>query len=244
MARAPREDQLQLLQVAELDSRLARLRAADERHPLRAEVGQLMNLVAAKARELIEAKTALEDAQQVLNDAERRTAELASVVKGKRERLNAGIGMDSRELLTLQSEIDTNQALLDDASDAEFSALEALEAAEQAILDVEAEQALLNERIVAGRAELEEAIEEIKRESEDVRRERDALYDPLAADLKNAYERAQHSGGLTVIALHHNGQTSAGVQISPIEVNQIKNGDPANIHISEDYQCIVVLLDA
>lgn len=50
MARAPREDQLQLLQVAELDSHLARLRAADERHPLRAEVGQLMNLVAAKAR--------------------------------------------------------------------------------------------------------------------------------------------------------------------------------------------------
>lgn len=244
MARAPRSDQLQLLDVAQLDAQLARLKVEAERHPLRAEVGEQMNLVAAKARELMEAKETLRATQAELEEAERRTRELAGIVTEKQGRLNAGTGMDSRQLLALQSEIDANQAFLDEANDAEFVALERVEAAQSAIADIEAEQAVLNERIVTGRAELEDAIAVIERDTADVRRERDALYEPLAGELKDAYERAQRSGGLTVIALHRNGETSAGVQISPIEANQIKNADPEEIHISEDYQCIVVLLDA
>lgn len=244
MARAPRSDQLQLLDVAQLDAQLARLKAEGERHPLRAEVGEQMNLVAAKGRELMEARAELDTAQAQLEEAERRTRELAGIVAEKQGRLNAGTGMDSRQLLTLESEINANQAFLDEASDAEFVALERVEAAESAIADIEAQQAVLNERIVTGRATLEDAIAMLERDAADVRRERDALYEPLAAELKDAYERAQRNGGLTVIALHRNGETSGGVQISPIEVNQIKNSDPDQIHISDDYQCIVVLLDA
>ncbi|QOR46417.1 zinc ribbon domain-containing protein [Trueperella pecoris] len=244
MARAPRQDQLQLLQVADIDAHLARLKIHNERHPLRAEVGAQMNLVAAKARELTEAKKTLSEAEKTLEAASARTKELATVIAAKHKRLNEGVGMDSRELLTLQSEIVTNQARLDQANDAEFLALEAVEEAQESIAAIEAEQRLINERIVAGRAELEEEIERLEREAEDLRRERNTLYSPLADELKNAYERAQHTGGLTVIALHHNGQTSGGVQLSPIEVNQIKNADPEQIHISDDYQCIVVLLDS
>lgn len=198
MAHAPRSDQLRLLEVAELDAQLASLKTEAERHPLRAEVGAQMNLVAAKARELMEAKETLR----------------------------------------------ATQAELEEASDAEYHLLERVEVAEAEIANIEAQQAVLNEKIVTGRAELEEAIEAIERDAADVRRQRDALYEPLADELKAAYERAQRSGGLTVIALHRNGETSAGVQISPIEANQIKNADPEEIHISEDYQCIVVLLDA
>lgn len=244
MARAPREDQLKLLEVAQLDAQLARLAADNRRHPLRVEVGELMNLVAAKARELSEVRAGLENAEKELAMASAQTADLAAAVAAKEKRLNAGIGMDSRELLTLQSEIETHRGFLDGANDAEFTALEAVETAQAQMRGLEAEQAVLNERIVSGRAELEAAIEEIEREAEDVRRERDALYAPLADALKTEYERAQRSGGLTVISLHHNGQTSGGVQLSPIEVNQVKNADPEEIHISEDYQCIVVLLDA
>ena len=130
MARAPRSDQLQLLDVAQLDAQLARLKAEGERHPLRAEVGEQMNLVAAKGRELMEARAELDTAQAQLEEAERRTRELAGIVAEKQGRLNAGTGMDSRQLLTLESEINANQAFLDEASDAEFVGLERVAAAE------------------------------------------------------------------------------------------------------------------
>lgn len=243
MARAPREDQLQLLDVAELDAQLARLRTDNDKHPLRTEVGEYMNLVAAKSLELTNAKKALDEANATLGAASAKTAQLGDVVKAKKDRLNAGMGMDSRELMTLQSEIEKNEEMLDVAFEAEFEALEATEALEKDIAGLEAEQALLNDRIVSGRADLEGAIEEIEREADQIRGERDALYEPLAAPLKKEYERSAARGGLSVIALYRNGETSGGVQLSPIEVNYIKNSDPEEIHISDDYQCIVVLLD-
>lgn len=243
MARAPREDQLQLLDVAELDAQLARLRTENEQHPLRAEVGEHMNLVAAKALEVANAKKALEQANAILEAAAVRTGELVDVVNEKKSRLHAGIGMDSRELMTLQSEIETNEEMLNEAYEAEFGALETQENQEKQITGLEAELTLLNEKIVTGRSKLEDAIEEIEREADEIRLERDALYEPLAETLKKEYERSVARGGLSVIALHQGGQTSGGVQLSPIEVNYIKNADPEEIHISDDYQCIVVLLD-
>lgn len=244
MARAPREDQLQLLDVAELDAQLARLRADNEQHPLRAEVGEYMNLVAAKALELANAKTALEKANKALEETSERADEISQTIKEKQTRLNAGTGMDSRELMTLQSEIETNQHMLDLVFEEEFANLEEVERWEEEVAGLEAEQKLLNEKIVTGRSDLEAAIEEIEREAGDIRAQRDALYEPLAPTLKKEYERALGRGGLSVIALHRNGETSGGVQLSPIEVNYIKNADPEEIHISDDYQCIVVLLDA
>lgn len=243
MARAPREDQLQLLDVAELDSQLARLRADSEHHPLRTEVGEYMNLVAAKALELTKAKEALADAHKEMTAASDRTGKLVEVIKEKKDRLNSGTGMDSRELMILQSEIETNQDMLDAAFEKEFAALETVETTEEEIAGLEAEQKVLNEKIVVGRSELEAAIEEIELEAGGIRAQRDALYEPLADALKKEYERAVARGGMSVIALHPSGNTSGGVQLSPIEVNYIKNSDPEEIHISDDYQCIVVLLE-
>ncbi len=244
MATAPREDQLQLLKVAELDATLARLRRDDAKHPLRAEVGELMNLVAGKARELASARERLEENQAALDSASSKSSELATVIGDKEARLNAGTGMDSRELLTLQSEINTQRTMLDEASEAEFAALEAVENSEAEIERLESEQRLLNEKIVSGRAELEDAVEVIQREISDIERERTGMYDPLADELKRVYERARDRGGLAVLAMYPNGSTSGGIEFSPIEVAQIRNADPDEIYLSEDYGCIVVRVDS
>lgn len=107
MATAPRADQLQLLDVAQLDAQIKRLRKDDESHPLRAEIGKLMNLVAAKSREIAQTEQDLATAEKNLRAASAKTADLADVIAEKEQRLQAGVGMDSRQLLTLQSEIVT-----------------------------------------------------------------------------------------------------------------------------------------
>lgn len=244
MATAPRADQLQLLDVAQLDAQIKRLRKDDESHPLRAEIGKLMNLVAAKSREIAQTEQDLATAEKNLRAASAKTADLADVIAEKEQRLQAGVGMDSRQLLTLQSEIVTQREKLAELTDAEFAALEENENLSVQLTELGTQRDVLNDQIVAGRSELEEASAQIQEEIAQRQNERTALYAPLAAALRQEYERAQATGGLAVIAVHPNGETSGGVQLSPIEVAAIKNADPDQINISDDYDCIVVLLDA
>ncbi|MDO5025617.1 MAG: hypothetical protein Q4E03_03760 [Trueperella sp.] len=244
MATAPRTDQLQLLEVAQLDAQLSRLRRDDERHPLRTEIGELMNLVAAKSRDISQTEQDLATAEKALRSASAKTADMAAAISEKEHRLQSGTGMDSRQLLTLQSEIATQREMLDELTEAEFAALEKTEALETQLAELGAQRDVLNERIVTGRSELEDASAQIQGEIAQLQTERAALYLPLAESLRREYERAQASGGLAVIAVHPNGETSGGMQLSPIEVAAIKNADPDQINISDEYNCIVVLLDA
>lgn len=244
MGTASRADQLKLLEVAEIDARLARLRRDDAKHPLREEVGKDMNLLAAKARDITAAAEALTAAEAELDEASAKVAKIAADVARGESRLNAGEGMDSRELMKLSDEIATQRKMLDAASDAEFAALEAVDGAQAKIDKLEAQRQTLNERLVAGRADLEDAIDAISRDIADVQAKRDAIFEPLAEDLKREYTRSQSRGGIAVLAVHPNGDSSAGIRLSPIEVAQVRNAPEDEIYLSEDYDCIVVALDA
>ncbi|MFY9262840.1 MAG: hypothetical protein GX483_07140 [Actinomycetaceae bacterium] len=243
MTTAPRADQLQLLNVAQLDAAINRLRRSDAQHPLRATLGDLMNLVAAQGLEISQTQEKLTQAEKDLEEASARSLHLAHVIAEKEARYNAGTGMDSRELLTLGSEIDTNREMLDEIVEEEFEALTAVEELTDKLAELRSELEVLQGKIVAERAELEDEVAQIQSEITEISRQRAQLFDHLDDGLKTTYERAVARGGLAVIALHPDGTTSGGVQISPIEIAQIRNADPDRVHISEDYGCIVVAVD-
>ena len=243
MATAPRADQLALLKVAELDAAIARLRRDDARHPLRDEVGELMNLIAARSREVTETEEHLAQVEAELDVASQKSMELAEAIAEKEARFNAGTGMDSRQLLTLQSEIATQRGFLAELTEAEYSLLEQVETVQDKLSGLIAGKRVLSETMVAKRTELEDAVSELHAEINILQGDRDSMYEPLDEDLKSAYDQAVKRGGIAVIKLFPNGKTSGGVELSPIEINQIKNGDPEQIHISEDYGAIVVRAD-
>ncbi|QJC21652.1 zinc ribbon domain-containing protein [Arcanobacterium buesumense] len=240
MYQAPRSDQLALLDIVELDAQLTRLRRADETHPLRAQIGQLMNTIAALGRDIMETESSLSHIQEALDEASSATEKFRAVVVDKETRLNAGVGMDSRQLLTLQSEIETNHNQLAELEQAEYAELEKLDNAEERIADAQAQQKILNAQLVENRAQLEDDIAVIARDIHDLQLRRESLYRPINDALKHAYERAQETGGLTVIALRPDGTTSGGVGLSPIDVAQIRQAEPDHFHISEDYDCIII----
>ncbi|USR80083.1 zinc ribbon domain-containing protein [Arcanobacterium pinnipediorum] len=240
MYHAPRADQLALLDVVELDSAIARLNRDNLRHPLREEVGQIMNLIAAVGREIVQAEEDLQASQAALDEASAASERARAVVVEKEQRLNAGTGMDSRQLLTLQSEIETNRAQLEEAENAEYEILEQLEKLESQLADARERHTNLNAELVKQRALLEDDVDDIERQRNDIQIRRDSIYGVLAEPLKRAYEHAVAHGGLTVIALRPDGSTSGGVELSPIEVSQIRQSDPDTFHISDDYGCIVI----
>ena len=242
MAQAPAQDQRELLKVADLDQQIARLDRDNAKHPLRNELGVLMNAAAARGRDLDEAQNELEAAQSELVSREAASAKIQEEIADKDVKLNAGTGLTSRDLLVLQEEIAGLRERLNAAQDAEFAGLEAVELAEEKISETRASIAALKDTILSGRAKLEDEVTEILAKKEELQAKRDAIAELLSSDLMRVYTRARERGGYCVIAMRSNGTTDQGMAISPVEVAQIKALPDDEIYVSEDYDCIIVRL--
>lgn len=240
MAQAPADQQRTLLEVAELDTQLARLDAQNAHHPLREELAALLNVQAERGREKEAALKRREEAEKALAEAEKPVASLQEQIATKDAQLASGEGLDSRGLLTLQEEIAGLREKLDAASDTEFDALSTLEELDERISTLENDISAGNEVFVARKAELEDAVSEIEAEKKQVSAKRDELFASLDDTLRTLYTNARQSGGYAVIAMKPNGQTDAGVSLSPVEVDRIRTAPEDEICISEDYDCIIV----
>ena len=170
-------------------------------------------------------------------------ASLRGQIERKEAQLNSGEGLTSRDLMALQEEIAGLRSLLEQAADAEFAALEAEEEAEAEVARIDREIAALKERVLQGRARLEDDVARIIAQRREIQAERDALFAPLADDLKEAYERARSHGGYAVMGMRPDGSTGAGVRFSPLEVARIRALPDDALYVSEDYDCIVVRLE-
>lgn len=241
--KAPRADQLALIKVADLDAQIARLEAKNTKHPLRADLGTLMNIIAAKSYERTQNEGRLTEAHEDLDAREAATATIRTDVESKEKQYNSGEGLTSKGLLALAEEIKAARAKLDEASEDEFAALEEVDYREQRAATLEREMKDLNESMLAKRSELEDAVAEIEGEADKLRAERDALLEPIAGELRNAYEHARTTGGYTVIAMAPSGATNAGVSFSPVEVARIKNAPEDEVLLSEDYDAVIVRVD-
>ena len=244
MGRAPREQQLILLEVARVDSAIARLKRDDVKHPLREKLGEIANAVASNARDLSSIEAQISQAQLRGDALNAESSQLAKDIQRKDDILQAGTGMDSRELLTLQREIAGQRAKLDVLSEEEFTILEELEELESQRAAAGAHRDELNSALIETRGELEDAVADIQAEITKLTAERDALFGSVNEFLQRSYQRASAAGGYAVLGLHPNGTSTGGVELAPEEVRQIKKAEPDAVWISDDYDCIVVLLES
>ncbi|OAP85247.1 hypothetical protein A4H34_09050 [Peptidiphaga gingivicola] len=242
MAKAPAKEQLKLLDIAELDKTISKLDRKNEKHPLRQELGTLINVSAARARDKEAAQERAQAAREKLEAAERASAALRGQIDDKEAKLNSGAGLTSRDLLVLQDEIAGLRGMLEEASEAEFAALDGVEKAEAAVDALSAEIERIKDEVLRGRSELEDDVASILAERERVQAERDELFAPLSPSLKDAYERSRRTGGYAVIGMQPDGGTDAGISLSPVEVAQIKALPEDEVYLSEDYDCIIVRL--
>ncbi len=243
MAQAPRSDQLALLDVAEIDSAIARLERENTKHPLREKLGTLLNSTAATARERDAAEVKVSVLEGDLATAEATCAKLQEQIHDKEEKLNSGVGLTSRDLLVLQDEIASLRVSLEAASETEFAALDSLEVTQGEVARLEGDIAELGIAIEKYRAELEETVARIEMKQTELRAQRAVIYEPLAEELKKIYEHSRASGGYAVMALAPNGQTGQGVVLSPVEVAQIRSLPEEEIYLSEDYDAIIIRVD-
>lgn len=243
MIRAAREDQRQLLELQNLDSRLARLVHERRTLPVLNDIRSLETQATDTENERIRAATLLGDQRRELARAEDDVAQIRQRASRFHARLEAA-GVSAKDAAAMQQEL----ALLADRTavleDAELERMEEVEGSEAALAAIEERAAGIAEQI-AERATVRDAeFERLDGLLAEVRERRNALADRLPRDLVALYDDVRATtGGLGAVALYGSRLEGASFELSLTELAEIKSAPDDTVIVLEDHDLIVVRMD-
>ena len=228
MSGFPAEQQRRLLDLQVLDSRADLLTAQRREHPTVARLVELATQADELSTRMTAAESAVDDAAAGLRVAEREAETVTGRQKRDQQRLDAGSVSSPRERESLQHEIATLAAKLDEIETTELEAMEQLDTAqaevarlqEQASTVETSRQETQNEQVAAWAA--------IDQELAAIASDRADIVAELDADLVSRYERsrAQH-GGVGVGALRHGRCEGCRLSLTPADLARA-NAAPAD----------------
>ena len=212
MASAPVADQLKLLDVQALDTRLAKLAHQRRSHPSLAALEEVTARAEDLDRARVDAETAVRDARRAVTKAETDVEQVSNRAARDRQRLEAGTG-SAKDLQALAHELESLAKRQSDLEEVELEAMEALESAQTELDAITTQRAALGEQITQLEAERDAVFAEIDAEKATVEQQRAAAVESIAPALLNLYEKVrERTGGLGVLRLR--GATTDPLQIS------------------------------
>lgn len=243
MITAPPADQRLLLDIQELDTRLARLTHQRRTHPTLATLAELQGRAEDLDRAKTQAEVALSDARRELAKAETDVDQVRTRAERGQARLESGQGTP-KELQNISAELEAlgrRQGVLEDA---QLEQMEAVESAETALAAITTQLAELTAQVTEVTAERDAALLELDGEIESVTASRGRLADSLAPELLQLYDEVRsRTGGLGAVALR--GESTVGVQVplSLTEQAAIKSAPPEQVIQSEDYDYLLIRIE-
>jgi uncharacterized protein len=239
--KASPEAQLRLLELADLDAELNRL---DHRRRSLPEIIELSQLGerADKARDAITiADTNLSDLNRELSRAERDVDQVRVRIDRDNERLNVGQVSNARELESLQSEVVSLRRRQADLEEGVLDLMERHENA-QALRDgaaAEAQTVAADTATVSARHDV--ALAEIGAQSEKATSARVGVSAGLPDDLLALYDKVRaQSGGLGAAPLRHGQCGGCRVQLSTVDLNEIRAAAPDEVIRCEECRRILI----
>ncbi|MBP2414166.1 putative nucleic acid-binding Zn-ribbon protein [Arthrobacter stackebrandtii] len=239
MAKAAPGEQLRLLDIQSLDGKL---RGLDVQAKALKEDPRLPDLhggvTAAKSDQVV-LDTAVGDAQRALTKAEDDVAAVVARIDRDEAKLNSGTGL-SKDLMALQSEI---ESLGRRRSELEDTQLEAMEAFEEAVARQEAQRGLVEQM----QSVLDEVLDEVRSKLAGLKMERDATLAEraeLAATFDPAllaiYDRTLAKYGVGAARLFHGKSEGSGMELSAGDLVEIKKAAADTIVFCPDSGAILV----
>lgn len=212
MASAPVADQLTLLDVQALDTRLAQLAHQRRSHPSLAALVEVSGRAEDLDRAAVDARTAVSDARRALSKAETDVEQVRARADRDRQRMESGAG-SAKDMQALSHELESLGRRQSALEEIELEAMETLETAQSALDAITAQRAALGEQITALEAERDAAFATLDAERATVEGQRAAAAQGLDAGLVALYDRVrERTGGLGVLRLR--GSTTEPLQIS------------------------------
>ncbi len=222
MTTAPVADQLRLLDVQALDTRLQQLEHSRRTLPGHARVAEVAARRIDVERALVESRTAVVDLRRELTKAEADVEQVRSRAARDQARMDSGTA-SVKDVQALASEVEALARRTAALEEVELDVMVRLEAHETALAGVTAAHDGLLDAQRQADAELAEGIAQIDAEVATVKDERAARVVGLDVALVALYEKLRGQlDGLAVARLH--GRTCEGcrLELNPGDVSQIR----------------------
>ncbi|MFW0770726.1 zinc ribbon domain-containing protein [Arthrobacter koreensis] len=239
MAKASPAEQLRLLDLQALDSKMrqldSRARSVRENPDLKA----LAAKAAAARSALGTAATQSADIERELARAEADVASVTARLERDQKHLDSGSG-GSKELTALQSEIESLSRRRSDLEDTELEVMERLEAVRGIEAERRAEAVSAEAELADLEAKRDAELAEIEAERAETQRQRTELAGRFAPDLLAVYERTLARHGIGAARLFHGTSEGSGMQLSPGDLADIRKAAEDDIVFCPDSGCILV----
>ncbi|GAB3273936.1 zinc ribbon domain-containing protein [Arthrobacter pigmenti] len=221
MAKAAVADQLKLLDLQALDTKLAQLSHRARTAAANPEIAEAEKGFSESRRQLVETDTAIEDTKRELTRSEDDVEMVVSRIDRDQKRLDSGAGT-SKDLTALQSELESLARRRSDLEDVELEVMERMENLNVRRAGQAEESETLAKRLDGLSRERDEELAKIRTEQEEVQQQRAELAGNIDAGLVSTYDkiRANHNG-VGAGALHQRRCGACRMELNPRDLADI-----------------------
>ena len=243
MTSAPIAQQRLLIDLQDIDSRLARLRHERKHLPALGRIESVIERLKTNKRAAIQADAALSEAKTRVTRSEDEVNQVVRRAEVLRERLHSG-NSAARDLSAIQGEIDQLGQRQSALEEAQIAAMEALDSAREESERLKQEESDIR---VAGReltAKRDAEFARLDQEIDSLEKQRADLAGTVETALLSDYEAVRAStGGLGAVALRGRTVEGGAVEISPQELARIVAAPQDQVIHAEENDVIVVRMD-
>ena len=243
MTSAPIAQQRLLIDLQDIDSRLARLRHERKHLPVLGRIELVIERLKTNKRAAIQADAALSEAKTRVTRSEDEVGQVVRRAEVLRERLHSG-NSAARDLSAIQGEIDQLGQRQSALEEAQIAAMEALDSAREESERLKQEESDIR---VAGReltAKRDAEFARLDQEIDSLEKQRADLAGTVETALLSDYEAVRAStGGLGAVALRGRTVEGGAVEISPQELARIVAAPQDQVIHAEENDVIVVRMD-
>lgn len=239
--KASPEAQLRLLELADLDTELARLAHRRRALPENAELEQLAARGAEVRDEMTRADTELSDLDREQARAERDVEQVRVRIDRDQQRLDAGKVSNARELESLQSEIVSLRRRQSDLEEVVLELMERREAAQARRDAAEAGTEAGAAETAAVTSRRDAALAEISEQESKSSAVRASVAASVPAELLALYDRVRAQvGGVGAAKLRRGKCEGCNVSLSTAELNEIRAAAPDEVLRHEECRRILI----
>lgn len=239
MAKAAPAEQLRLLELQALDSRLNQLQRQAATAKANPALAELATQLEGTDSELVATATVLSDLERDLTRAEDDVQSVVNRLERDQKRLDSGTG-SPKDLTALQSEIASLTKRRSDLEDVELDIMERVDAARAAKEAAQQRKVEAQERLTAIEATRDAELATIETEAGSVRTQRGELAGTFDAGLLALYEKTLARRGVGAARLFHGTSEGSGMQLSPGDLADLKKAAEDDIVFCPDSGAILV----
>ncbi|MBO3748052.1 hypothetical protein J5X84_18415 [Streptosporangiaceae bacterium NEAU-GS5] len=239
MKAAP-EAQKRLLDLAELDANLDRLRHRRRTMPELAEIDDLSKKLAVFATQIIAVETEAGDLAREQAKAENDVEAVRTRSDRDRKRLDSGQVSSPKDLASLQSEIASLHRRQGDLEEVVLEIMERRESAESQASDLKTERDQVMVTLSAAETRRDEAVGKLDQEGAAVQAARGAVLGDIPADLLALYEKMRASSGVGAAMLQGGRCMGCRTSLSIADLNGIRTAAPDEVIRCEECRRILI----